>query len=318
MTDYQTPERMALKERAIPLPDLAGKTVLDIGCDHGHWCWLAADRGARVVIGLDRGRKVRGVMTDLAERNSIESARNGHSKVCAFTGFDLGKEWADFGIFDVTLIFSAYHHAYENCADHDAVWFWLRRHTAGVLLWEGPTGTEDDVVRMNVTHRYERAEIKAAAERYFDVEVIGPALHVSTREVWRCHPKPLRPATWTGKAKRGAGGAAAAFNYANGRRIAEIEQATGVAVLPGSLNVELDRPFDWNAHYFRVRVLDVRDRKSGLDSDWTPRWARLYPVTAKGGQAFVFRFEGDRYAETFVELISAHRLAGEERIEFVG
>jgi len=58
--DYQTPRRMAAKLQAVPLPELRGKRVLDVGCDAGAWCWLAAEQGAADVLGLDRGREVRG------------------------------------------------------------------------------------------------------------------------------------------------------------------------------------------------------------------------------------------------------------------
>ena len=46
--DYQTLRRMAAKLQAVPLPELRGKRVLDVGCDAGAWCWLAAEQGAAV------------------------------------------------------------------------------------------------------------------------------------------------------------------------------------------------------------------------------------------------------------------------------
>lgn len=316
--DYQTPERMALKEKAIPLPDLAGKSVLDVGCDHGHWCWLAAECGASEIFGLDRGRKVNGVIINIAARNALIATER--KLPCVFDQIDIGHQWKEYGPFDVVLCFSMYHHVYENCQDHDPIWFWLRLHTAGELLWENPTGIEDAVVRINVSHRYVRDEIMAAAERYFDVEVIGPALHVPTREVWRCKPKPLVPIRRKGKVRSGVGGATKAFEYAGGRRVDELERTLGICMLPGSLNVSLDYPFDWESRYFRAMILDVKDRKAGLDSEWVPRWARFYPVSAMSKDAFVFRFEGERYDEDFVELIAATRLvdlAQDGRIEFI-
>jgi SAM-dependent methyltransferase len=316
MTDYQTATRMALKEKAIPLPDLAGKTVLDVGCDHGHWCWLAAERGAKEVFGLDRGRKVNGIITNLAKRNVTIAAER--QLPCFFDQIDLGRQWKQYGAFDVVFCFSMYHHVYENCRDHEAIWHWLWRHTYGELLWENPTGIEDPVVRMNVKHRYVREEILAAAERYFDVELIGPAMHVPTREVWRCKPLPLVPIRRRGTVSSGAGGAAPAFEYAGGRRIEEIERALGVRCVPGSLNVRLDQPFSWDTRYFRTLILDVKDRKAGLDSEWQPRWARFYPVTIGSQDVFVFRFEGENYDEAFVELIADRRLRDivTARIEF--
>ena len=46
--------RMTDKLKAIPLPDLTGKRVLDIGCDHGFWTFLSAEK-AKKVVALDRG-----------------------------------------------------------------------------------------------------------------------------------------------------------------------------------------------------------------------------------------------------------------------
>lgn len=198
MGDYQTARRMAQKLEAIPLPDLAGKSMLDVGCDHGAWCKLASDAGAARVLGLDRGRGVRrngGVEhVDLVALNASRGWPN-----CEFRHFDLGAEWTEHteaGAFDVVLFLSVYHHVYGETGDHERVWRWLRAHTAddGVLLWEGPVDTRDSVAKMRTKHRggYTRARIMQAAESYFHVEHVGPALHRPHREVWRCTPREAR------------------------------------------------------------------------------------------------------------------------------
>jgi SAM-dependent methyltransferase len=74
--DYQTADRMAKKRRAIPLPELKGKRVLDVGCDYGWWCREASIAGAKYILGIDRGREVRMVQggkafVDLATRNNV-------------------------------------------------------------------------------------------------------------------------------------------------------------------------------------------------------------------------------------------------------
>lgn len=187
--DYQTARRMAAKLRAIPLPDLTGKRVLDIGCDHGAFCKLASDQGAAYVLGLDRGRGVRGSngreFVDLVARNAAEGWPR-----CEFRAFNLGVEWTLFGTFDVVLFLSVYHHVYGETGDHGRIWRWLRAHTAGVLFWEGPVDHQDPVARMRTKHRvgYTREAILAAAQASFHVEHIGPALHRPHREVWRCTP----------------------------------------------------------------------------------------------------------------------------------
>lgn len=302
--DYQTPERMAVKLAAVPLPSLAGRSVLDVGCDHGAWCQVAIDRGAARVVGLDRGRDVPGRgYVDLAAENAIRMPG------AEFRRMELGTQWHEFGRFDVVLLLNLYHHVFEACGDHAAIWYWLWRHTAGQLLWEAPLTLADPVAAQHVSRPYLEEDIRAAAAEFFHVEQIGVGW-VPTRTVWRCWPKALPLLVSAGQARAGAGGASKAFAYANGRRMDEIESVLGVRPIPGSMNVDLPEPFQWDARYYRARVLDVADRGAGLDSDWRPRWARFYPVNVDGGPAWAFRFEGEHYPATFVELIADRRLRG--------
>jgi len=109
-------------------------------------------------------------------------------------------------------------------------------------------------------------------------------------------------------AVKGAGGATGAFLYDDARRIREIESIVGVKCYPGSLNVQIDESFDWDHNYLLAPILDVADRKLGLDSPWAPRFVRFYPCDIEGVPAFVFRFEGESYPDNFVEVISGWRL----------
>jgi SAM-dependent methyltransferase len=310
--DYQTEKRMALKMQAIPLPDFKGKSVLDIGTDHGYWTFLAAEQGAKRVLGLDRNRVVQGVETDLILLNREERNRRRLSQVVAFEHINLGKQWHEYLRFDIALCFSVYHHWYECCGDHAAIWFWLSRCTQTVL-WEGPTGDNDPVVRANISeaHRpgYTRDAIIAAASKHYHAEFIGPALHEPTREVWRFTArKTPKRSTWSGAMIDGAGGATKAFEYAENRRMDEMEEILGWRPFPGSLNIQLDKPFDWNSGYYRAQVLDVADRSKGLSSPWVSRWARFYPVKMDGIPAMAFRFEGEQYRAYFMELIAPQKL----------
>jgi CTP-dependent riboflavin kinase len=108
--------------------------------------------------------------------------------------------------------------------------------------------------------------------------------------------------------KSGAGGATRAFQYAGGRRMDEIERVLGSRPVPGSLNLRLDDPFDWDAEYFRAQILDVKDRSRGIESEWGPRWARFYPVRVDGEDAFALRFESEHYDLQFMELIAPRKL----------
>lgn len=309
MSDYQTAERMARKRACIPLPDLAGKSVLDVGCDHGYWDWLAAELGCARVLGVDRNRDGK----DLIVLNLREAGLRGLSDVCDFAHANVGRQWPDFGKFDVVFCFSMYHHVYESCGDHLAVWYWLWRHTGSELLWENPVGDDDAVVKLNVSKPYKQDEIRKAAEAYFDIEDIGPG-HVPTRRVWRCKPRKLPVIHWTGKPVSGGGGASKAFAHANDRRAGEIAEIVGEWPVPGTLNLRLETSFGWSRDYYRAQVLDVSDR-TNLNSEWKWRWARFYPVTVNGINAHGFRFEGESYSDNYLELIAPVRLGGAESFD---
>lgn len=309
--DYQTPARMEAKRRAIPLPDLKGKFVLDCGTDFGAWAFLAAELGAKHVLGVDRNREVRGVgLVDLIAMNNAKALNQGIT-ACQFRQMELGRQWEDLGAFDLVLVFSMYHHWFEQCGDHKAIWYWLSRQVlpAGEILFEGPVDDSDPVVRANVSEgnrsRFHRDAILAAAERYFFAQYVGPALHEPTREVWRFVPKLVykRP-SHVGEIRSGAGGASSAFTYADGRRIREISKVIGVEPVPGSLNVRLSDAFDFYSDYYRAQILDVSERGRGLDVEWRPRWMRFYPVNIEGILAWAIRFEGETYPDNFVELVA--------------
>jgi SAM-dependent methyltransferase len=308
---YQTAERMGAKLEAIPIPDLTGKSVLDIGCDTGFWSFLAKERGAARVLGLDRNREVGGAHTDLIALNRA-MARD-LAIDCAFEKLDLGKQWHEFGRFDVVFMFSLYHHVYQNCGDHATVWYWLWRHVKpdGLVLWENPVDTQDAVVRMNVSpelqYRYTERDILEAASRYFEFTHIGPAKHEPHREVYAFKPCAYSR-VYDGRLVSGAGGATRAFNYAGSRRCVEIDRLLGFYPYPGSINLELQGDFDWESGYYRSQILDVLDRRAGLNSEWVPRWCRFAPVELSGHAAFAMRFEGERYPLNFVEVISHARL----------
>jgi 2-polyprenyl-3-methyl-5-hydroxy-6-metoxy-1,4-benzoquinol methylase len=191
MGEYQTPERMAQKLATIPLPaDLTGKTVLDLGCDHGFWSKLASDRGASRVLGIDHNRIVRGEgWVDLVAR-----CRARDWPRCEFREVDLGREWPDLGQWDVVLCLAVYHHVYAQAGDHGVMWRWLRSCVApgGLLLWDGPWDTQDSVAAERARTgggEYTREAILEAAREVFDVEILGPAGYRAHRFVLRCRPR---------------------------------------------------------------------------------------------------------------------------------
>lgn len=155
---------------------------------------------------------------------------------------------------------------------------------------------------------YNERAIMDSMAKYFLFEYVGPALHEETRSVWKLTPKKLDKKIYKATIKTGAGGASKAFAFADGRRIKEIKNIMGFEPYPGSLNMELTEPFDWNSEYYRAQVLDVVDRKAGLNSEWAPRWVRIYPCYLKGIRVYAFRFEGEKYPDNFVEVLAPVRL----------
>jgi len=237
--DYQTEKRMRQKLKAIPLPlDLRGKTVLDAGCDHGAWCKIASDRGASRVLGLDRGRAVRVAGQD-SKREHVDLVALNSSRGwprCMFRQVNLGQEWPDVGPHDLVLCFSLHHHVYGETGSHGEIWHWLWFHTVtqpeGLLLWEGPLDTRDGVAAgLAAPHgNFTPEAILGAAQKYFDVEDVGPALHFPYRRVLSCRPHPGVDGVVVG----GAGMASRAFTEG---RLREIEDWWRRRPYPGTLNL---------------------------------------------------------------------------------
>jgi SAM-dependent methyltransferase len=301
--------RMNVKHDAVKsfLPEnWSGRSVLDIGCDFGFWSFLAATKGAKV-IGLDRSRDLRGIgRINIPLLNNLASKRNNLD--ASFQSFEAGTNWHLLKKHDFVFCMSLYHHIFNVCEDHDAIWYWLWQNTGQTLLWENPTEMEDRVVQINLKEHlcqyYTETNIRSAALKYFDISKEQPALHETTRTVWHCVPKLLSLPKYTGTVISGAGGASKAFAYSEERRCKEFASATGVYPIPGSLNIQLDSEFDWNSGYYIANFLDVTNRKVGLDQEWNQRRARLYPVEIENHKAWVFKFESDTYPSNFVELIS--------------
>lgn len=304
------------------MPTVAkGARVLDVGTDFGFWCWWAREQGASSVLGIDRGRDVKGAgFVDTAAHNADFASRHGLGDVCRFERVEIGRQWPDLWRFDHIIVCSVYHHIYEAAGgDHLPVWYWLRRQcaTGATLIWEGPVDTSDPVVRANVSPKHQPGytfdAIRDAALRYFDMELIGPAVHEATRWAYRLTAKRLRANLVRAEVRAGAGGATKAFLHADGRRSRELEYALGIECFPGSLNLQCEQPFDWDAGYYPVLLSDVLDRGKGFDSEWGFRPARLCPVTFDGQDAFALRFNNDPYPLDFVEIIADIKLRSEVR-----
>ncbi len=309
--------RMQQKSRAMAdvwPGTLKGKTVLDVGCDHGYWSLKAAEEGAARVLGVDRSRVIRGdsERTDIPQEAGRAAEALDAGDVCSFIPFEAGAQFHDLGRFDVVLCMSLYHHMYANTGgNHESLWYWLWRATKEVLIWENPINTEDPVAQVTI-HRvlhpnYTEEVIRASAEKYFDIEYEGLAIHEEHREVWKLVPRARDSVSARGRVIEGAGGATKAFEHESSRRVNELQYVLNERVIPGSLNVMVETPFHWDSAYYRTLILDVVDRKKGLTSEWRHRPCRLYPVYVDGAEGWVMRFEGEHYTGNFLEIIGVTR-----------
>ncbi len=107
MTQYQTfpdangASRTLDKLKALKLPDLAGLTFLDVGCNEGFFCGFARFQGAQRVVGIDQSK------------GFIDRARSRFPD-CEF----YQQAWDELpaGEFDVILLASALHYADDQAA----------------------------------------------------------------------------------------------------------------------------------------------------------------------------------------------------------
>jgi hypothetical protein len=309
----------AIRTLGLPPDFVAGKSVLDVGTDHGFWAFLSSTAGARSVLGLDRNRQVKGRSwpTDLVAQNTALARRFPlHSRV-HFQKINLGAQWHEYGQFDVVLCMSVFHHIYAQCGDLASCWLWLARHASpgALLIWEGPVDGSDPVVAKDVPEwcrpGYHTMAISEAAQRYFKPVAWGHAMHEPTRQLWvmRRNDEPTGAVLTQYVMQAGTGGATKAFLREHGQRMVEIGDALGVVPCPGSLNLMLPEPFDWERDYYRVRLGDSTDR-SNPDAPWDFRWCRFYPVAIDNVGGWAMRFEGEAYPNNFVEVIGPHRLRG--------
>lgn len=310
--DYQTPDRMALKLQAIPLPErMDGLRVVDVGCDMGYWSFLCAERGASFVIGIDRGRMVKGAgHTRLAAVNQQTALSRGLTN-CAFIEANIGQQWPCFAPSDVALLFSLYHHIYAQVGEHEPIWYWLSClvKAGGEVLWENPVDCLDPVAHRHIPaplrDGYHMEAILRASSRYFRSEYIGPALHEPRRSVYRFTALPRKLEVGTATVREGSGGAAMAWQRERGARIREFEHRFGVKCIPGSLNARM--PWDWDHGYLPALISDPVDRADPA-GPWKPRRARVYPCAVNNTPAYAFRFDGEPYPADFIEFVSPSRL----------
>lgn len=289
-----TGPRLKTKRATIPLPDLHGKQVLDVGCHSGFWSLLSADLGAARVVAFDQ--------------NPVQSPASGHDRV-TFLQHRLGLQWHEFGRFDVIYLLSVYHHIYQAAGgDHAPIWYWLSRHLQkdGELLAELAVSAQDhtvyDMVHRTLHANYTIEAILREASPYFFHEYIGHSKHEPHRDVYRFRPLAQTRHTSPALRESGSGMASKLMTYDNGARLTILEHILGWRPVAGTFN--LSGQFDWTQHYYRAKIPALVDRKNGVGSAMTPRWVLFYPLTVNGIKAAAMRFEEEYHPATFIEVIA--------------
>ena len=117
------------KLEALKLPNLHGKSFLDLGCNHGFFCFAALDRGAARAVGVDR------------DPQSIEAARARASELgLADKVRFVHSDWDGFNEsgFDIAIILSALHYAPDQAG--------FLRKVAGMLNPDGMLILEGGII----------------------------------------------------------------------------------------------------------------------------------------------------------------------------
>ncbi len=217
--------------------DLEGKTVLDVGCNCGEMCRLAAERGAKPE-GIDK------------DRNYIHQARQLHPDL----RFSVRSAEMATGRYDVVLASAMFHYV----GDYRAFFAQMARVTRGVLVmdvWLMPGGGPVPMLVYGARDRFipTSSAFKAMASRWFgDIVNTGRTLSPDSSERWVLRlrdPKPIQPKAVL---VYGAGGAG---------------KTTYARELLGYQHLQLDQIFvDWYRAKRPSAPFSVKDFVDGLYS----------------------------------------------------
>lgn len=91
------------------------------------------------------------------------------------------------------------------------------------------------------------------------------------------------------------------------RRIDPIQQYVGACLHRGTLNLSLDKPFDWAAPHEAITVPDAKNWQD-LDGPWFESVARVYPVLVGYQRAWVMRLDRSSAPANTIEVVAPVRL----------
>lgn len=157
---------VAARLQQIDPRDLQGKSVVDFGCNLGMSCYLAAELGAREVLGVEGSRNIASAAIRL---NSIFAAP------CSFLQHDLSQD-LHLGKFDTIFCFSIINHVQDKSAFIRTI----DRALGSVMYFEGHANTEQSHYSYLLND-----------QRFAQIDLLGytqDGIHKSSasRPLWRC------------------------------------------------------------------------------------------------------------------------------------
>lgn len=155
--------------------DLSGERVLDVGCNHGFFSILAAERGAKSVVAVDTSAKALGA----AGQYLRQTKRAISSRVHLVTSIPYQK-------FDLILALGVIHHLFRGNRSHSlTAWeFADVLDFAGRMVMEVPGDNDSATRAMFPDGEWVEGDLRYAMEQWFSIEDIGPTEHVQGRRLW--------------------------------------------------------------------------------------------------------------------------------------
>jgi len=162
---------------------IKGKTVLDIGCNTGLFCFFAKEAGASYIRGIDCNLS----FIELAKKADEILNYNidfQHLKVPKLTELPINKQTESYNLltekkFDIVFCMSVYHYLYAQYRNHETI-FQILSLITDEIYWENPVDMTDSSCNKLFTAimpeektNYTEEKILKVASNYFTYEYLG-------------------------------------------------------------------------------------------------------------------------------------------------
>lgn len=169
------------------IPDtLAGKKILDIGCNKGFFCFESLRRGAELVVGIDTIPSVIDILNQITAHNQLLAKAKFINKPFDHNIPQIGK-------FDLIVFLSAYHYVYANLKSHNQIFNLLAQSCKGSVILELPLELDDNFAKKALMKElsgeklfsYNCHTILHAASCHFEsVRYMGNSGFLCTRDIF--------------------------------------------------------------------------------------------------------------------------------------